>query len=216
MLGVPLRGMGQHWPPGEDRWFKNFRLQKVRDYPWGQQQAPKPPTAAAPLATPPPDQYLDKQQCHQCDLRPLFNQYDCLSLCVQCATPCYAFLCFWPIVCARMGVGRGEEKDPIGKGWAMYRLCSNFGLKSTWRRRVCCIVAEAFARRQGQQHEYGPGEWGGTEGRRQLYGSRHAGRRSQSTLTRGFNAFLCHFLHCAALESHFFCVCVSLLQSVCG
>lgn len=36
--------------------------------------------------------------------------------------------------------------------WAMYRWCCEFGLKSAWCRRVCCIVAKAFASRQGQQH----------------------------------------------------------------
>lgn len=96
----------------------------------------------------PPNPHLATQQCHQCDLRPLFNQYDCLSLCVHRAAPCYTF--FSPLghcVCSQWGEGLVNMGE-----WAMYRWYCNFGLKLAWCRRVCCILAKAFVSRQGQQH----------------------------------------------------------------
>lgn len=36
---------------------------------------------SAEYSNTPPPKHLE--QCHQCDLRPLFNQYDCLSFCAS-------------------------------------------------------------------------------------------------------------------------------------
>jgi len=77
------------------------------------------------------------EQCHQCDLRPLFNQYDCLSFCAS--------------------TFRGLLRSPSRSCWGIGGMgsgttdvsCEGVEVvmwKSTWRRLVCCIVGKAFSR----------------------------------------------------------------------
>lgn len=136
------------------------------------------------------------EQCHQCDLRPLFNQYDCLSFCASTFSSSPPFCPVeksvewargpWMMSPAReLRLWCGSQLDAVSSGALLekhFLAVSGCVVLVSFCRCPCPALLSCRLFRR-------------TPARRPF-----PTLRSQSTLTRAFNAFLCHF--CTALHSN--------------